>query len=134
MADSGYDAEVSGIQAFLSMQHDKGDVTPLSPGQVCSDISLVLIEVSHLQGFCFLLSFVFSCHHTCCKLPTNVVDFGRSQFEIRQRHNQSMGIDQTIPRCTDRTQTSLQASYNGLVEPGHTTLDSDLPSYSQSSY
>ncbi|KAJ7373419.1 Fermitin 2 [Desmophyllum pertusum] len=34
MADSGYDAEVSGIQAFLSMQHDKGDVTPLSPGQI----------------------------------------------------------------------------------------------------
>ena len=34
MADSGYDAEVSGIQAFLSMQHDKGDATPLSPGQV----------------------------------------------------------------------------------------------------
>ena len=35
MADAGYDAEVSGIQAFLSMQHDKGDATPLSPGQVC---------------------------------------------------------------------------------------------------
>lgn len=34
MADSGYDAEVSGIQAFLSMQHDKGDATPLSPGQI----------------------------------------------------------------------------------------------------
>ena len=37
MADAGYDAEVSGIQAFLSMQHDKGDATPLSPGQVCID-------------------------------------------------------------------------------------------------
>lgn len=35
MADSSYDAEVSGIQAFLSMQHDKGDATPLNPGQVC---------------------------------------------------------------------------------------------------
>ena len=35
MADAGYDAEVSGIQAFLSMQHDKGDATPLNPGQVC---------------------------------------------------------------------------------------------------
>lgn len=34
MADAGYDAEVSGIQAFLSMQHDKSDATPLSPGQV----------------------------------------------------------------------------------------------------
>ena len=42
MADSGYDAEVSGIQAFLSMQHDKGDATPLSPGQVswCSIFSM----------------------------------------------------------------------------------------------
>lgn len=42
MADSGYDAEVSGIQAFLSMQHDKGDATPLSPGQVswCSILSM----------------------------------------------------------------------------------------------
>lgn len=36
MADAGYDAEVSGIQAFLSMQHDKSDATPLSPGQVSS--------------------------------------------------------------------------------------------------
>lgn len=34
MADAGYDAEVSGIQAFLSMQHDKSDATPLSPGQI----------------------------------------------------------------------------------------------------
>lgn len=34
MADSSYDAEVSGIQAFLSMQHDKGDATPLNPGQI----------------------------------------------------------------------------------------------------
>lgn len=46
MADSGYDAEVSGIQAFLSMQHDKGDVTPLSPGQVCSEVLDGQIEVS----------------------------------------------------------------------------------------
>lgn len=48
MADSGYDAEVSGIQAFLSMQHDKGDVTPLSPGQVCSEVLDGQIEVSLL--------------------------------------------------------------------------------------
>lgn len=43
MADSSYDAEVSGIQAFLSMQHDKGDATPLNPGQVC--ITLCSTEV-----------------------------------------------------------------------------------------
>ena len=56
MADSGYDAEVSGIQAFLSMQHDKGDVTPLSPGQVCSDVLDGQIEVGHLGGFYFLVT------------------------------------------------------------------------------
>lgn len=44
MADSSYDAEVSGIQAFLSMQHDKGDATPLNPGQVC--ITLCSAEVA----------------------------------------------------------------------------------------
>jgi len=66
MADSGYDAEVSGIQAFLSMQHDKGDVTPLSPGQVCSDVSDGQIEVSHLKGFYFLPSLRFN-YHVCCK-------------------------------------------------------------------
>lgn len=43
MADAGYDAEVSGIQAFLSMQHDKSDATPLSPGQVSESVLLLLV-------------------------------------------------------------------------------------------
>jgi len=34
MADASYNSEMAGIQAFLSMQHDKGDSTPSSPGQV----------------------------------------------------------------------------------------------------
>ncbi|XP_032232648.1 fermitin family homolog 2 [Nematostella vectensis] len=34
MADISYESEKAGIQAFLSMQHDKGDGTPLSPGQI----------------------------------------------------------------------------------------------------
>ena len=42
MADSSYEAEVSGIQAFLSMQHHKGDTTPMSPGQV-NIISIVKV-------------------------------------------------------------------------------------------
>ena len=67
MADSGYDAEVSGIQAFLSMQHDKGDVTPLSPGQVCSDVLAAQIEVSHLEGFYFLSSLTLN-YHVCCNV------------------------------------------------------------------
>ena len=65
MADSGYDAEVSGIQAFLSMQHDKGDVTPLSPGQVCSDVLDGQIEVSPLEGFYFLSSLTLNYHVFC---------------------------------------------------------------------
>ena len=56
MADSGYDAEVSGIQAFLSMQHDKGDVTPLSPGQVCSNILKGQNEISPSEDlYCLFL-------------------------------------------------------------------------------
>ena len=70
MADSGYDAEVSGIQAFLSMQHDKGDVTPLSPGQVCSDVLGDQIEVSPLQSFrrLFFLSSLALNYYVCCKM------------------------------------------------------------------
>jgi hypothetical protein len=36
MAVVTYSSEKAGIQAFLSMQHDKGDTTPSSPGQVHS--------------------------------------------------------------------------------------------------
>jgi len=37
MADASYSSEMAGIQAFLSMQHDKGESTPSSPGQVTDD-------------------------------------------------------------------------------------------------
>ena len=58
MADASYDAEVSGIQAFLSMQHDKGDATPLNPGQVCIGKHSTHMHLSHMQNYFVLSNFI----------------------------------------------------------------------------
>ena len=65
MADAGYDAEVSGIQAFLSMQHDKSDATPLSPGQV----SLYYCLCSEIIRKHNIMSFIVKFH----KVPMRLV-------------------------------------------------------------
>lgn len=48
MADVTYNSEKAGIQAFLSMQHDKGESTPTSPGQV---LILPLWHFLVIEGF-----------------------------------------------------------------------------------
>lgn len=55
MADSSYESEVSGVQAFLSMQHGKGDATPLSPGQVQGINTIHVFVCSDLSSGCINL-------------------------------------------------------------------------------
>ena len=65
MADSSYDAEVSGIQAFLSMQHHKGDSTPMSPGQVNTIFKQGLVVQSPISANPGSILYVLLSRVTC---------------------------------------------------------------------